>query len=404
MDTKRPTAPRSALMRYLATALIARTATESSTSAILLTSYAVLGSGTTGSYLVAGLIAAAALGGPVIGALLDRSRNLQRGFVLAMVTLAGGLALIAALLGHAPTFVLVLIAALAGLGYPAVIAAWTAQLPRLVTPESLPRAYAADAGTYSTAAVIGAPAAAACLVIAPTAPLWVPIGLLVLASFAVFTVPLRPAAHHALPALMADLKLGMSLIVGRPLLLRSVLVSSLSLAAQLALVISAPVVSQELAGNITFTGIIVGAFAVGGVITSLLATRFPIRHPDRMMLWCALGAGAMLVAFRFAPSAAWAVAAAFAMGLTDGPMVASTFQVRARESTPSVRTQVFTTAASTKMVFAAIASAIYGSLLVHGSGTVVDAGIALDALAVGLALLIDRIVRSRATTTTPEVA
>lgn len=397
METPSPaTSPsgRSALLRYLGTALIARTATESTTSAILLASFAVLGTATTGSYMVAGLIAAAALGGPVVGALLDRSRRLHRGFVTAMLTLAVGPALIAVLLGHAPTAVLIAIAAVAGLGYPGVIAAWTAQLPRLVAPESLPRAYAADAASYSTAAVIGAPAAAASLAISPTAPLWVPSLLLVLASITVLSVPLRPVAHHERPSIVADLRLGFSLIVTRPLLLRSVLVSSLSLAAQLALVISAPVLARDFTGSTGFTGVIVGAFAVGGVITSLVATRFPIRRPDRMMLLCALGAGVMLVVYRFAPNATVAVLAAFIMGMTDGPMVASTFQVRARESTPQVRTQVFTTAASTKMIFAAIAAAIYGSLLVHGTDSVIDAGIVLEVLAVIVALVIDGLRRS----------
>ena len=397
METSSPATPRSArsaLIRYLGTALVARTATESSVSAILLSSIAVLGSATIGSYMVASLIAAAALGGPVVGALLDRTRRLHRGFVAAMLTLATGLALIAVLLDHAPTAVLIIVAALAGLGYPGVIAAWTAQLPRLVAPQTLPRAYAADAATYSTAAVIGAPAAAASLVIAPTAPLWVPIGLLVIASAAVFTVPLRAVAHHERPTLLADLRLGLSLIVMRPLLLRSVIVSSLSLAAQLALIITAPVLAKEFTGSTSFTGVIVGAFAIGGVITSLVATRFPIRRPDRMMLLCALGAGLMLVVYRVAPNATVAVLAAFIMGMTDGPMVASTFQVRARESTPDVRTQVFTTAASTKMVFAAIAAAIYGSLLVHGTDAVVDAGIALDLFAVVVAVVIDAVIRS----------
>lgn len=395
MDDSGQTTSRPALLRYLATALIARTATESSASGILLASFAVLGTATTGSYLVAGLIAAAAFGGPVVGALLDRARNLHRGFVIAMMTLACGLACIALLLDRAPTALLIVVAAVAGLGYPGAIAAWTAQLPRIVAPEGLPRAYAADAGTYSTAAVIGAPAAAASLAIAPIAPLLVPVSLLVLASFAVFSVPLKAGAPRERPSLLADLRLGLSLIVGRALLLRSVLVSSLSLAGQLALVISAPIIARDLTGNTSFTGVIVGAFAVGGVLTSLLATRFPIRHPDRMMLWCALGAGLMLAAYRFAPNAPIAVATAFAMGLTDGPMVASTFQVRARESTPEVRTQVFTTAASTKMVFAAIASAIYGTLLVHGTDAVIDAGIVLEVTAVALALGVDAAIRAR---------
>ena len=67
--------PRRNLISYLATATLARAATESTGPALLLTSIAVLGNGASGSYLVASLTGAAAIGGPVVGAVLDRSRR-----------------------------------------------------------------------------------------------------------------------------------------------------------------------------------------------------------------------------------------------------------------------------------------------------------------------------------------
>ena len=147
--------PRGNLLTYLATATLARAATEATGPALLLVSIAALGSGATGSYLVASLTGAAAIGGPIVGALLDRSRRPRRAFSMAMFGLSAGIIAIAVLIGHAPLSALMALAAVTRLTYQVLTGAWTAQLPPLVTPRMLQRAYSADAGTYSVASIIG---------------------------------------------------------------------------------------------------------------------------------------------------------------------------------------------------------------------------------------------------------
>src|SRR5690242_11040506 len=68
-------ADRRGLRRYLAGAAVARAGDEMSGPALLLLGFAVTGRPETGSGLLAGLTIAGAAGGPLFGALLDRSRS-----------------------------------------------------------------------------------------------------------------------------------------------------------------------------------------------------------------------------------------------------------------------------------------------------------------------------------------
>ncbi|MFM7145994.1 MAG: MFS transporter [Actinomycetales bacterium] len=372
------------LTRFLGISLIARIATESTSTAILLVAIATMDDAALGSILVAAVIATAAITGPVSGSLLDRTTRPIRAFSLMIAILTAGFVGLALLIGRAPVPLLVAFAILAGLGYPGVIAAWTAQLPRLVHGELLTRGYAADAGMYSIGSVLGPPLAAATLVLTTSGPLLVPAALLVLAMILLPTVPLRARPTSPDTSLFANLRAGFATLVRRRRLRRAVVISTITLSGQMALVITAPIKARELTGDIAFAGVILGTFAAGAVVTSLLATRFPIRRPDRMMVICTLGSAIALLAFDFAPGTITVLICAALMGMCDGPLMTSGFLIRARESTDQVRTQVFTTAAALKMLGAAIASAVFGALLGIGITTVILVGVLLHL--VGLAL------------------
>lgn len=372
------------LTRFLGISLIARIATESTSTAILLVAIATIDDAALGSILVAVVIATAAITGPVSGSLLDRTTRPIRAFTLMIAILTAGFVGLALLIGRAPVPLLVAFAILAGLGYPGVIAAWTAQLPRLVHGELLTRGYAADAGMYSIGSVLGPPLAAATLVLTTSGPLLVPAALLVLAMILLPTVPLRARPTSPDTSLFANLRAGFATLVRRRRLRRAVVISTITLSGQMALVITAPIKARELTGDIAFAGVILGTFAAGAVVTSLLATRFPIRRPDRMMVLCTLGSAIALLAFDFAPGTITVLICAALMGMCDGPLMTSGFLIRARESTDQVRTQVFTTAAALKMLGAAIASAVFGALLGIGITTVILVGVLLHL--VGLAL------------------
>src|SRR5580700_8199304 len=80
------------LRRYLAGAATARAGDEMSGPALLLLGFAATGRPATGSWLLAAVTIAGAVGGPVFGALLDRSRRPDRilaGPALAAVVAAG---------------------------------------------------------------------------------------------------------------------------------------------------------------------------------------------------------------------------------------------------------------------------------------------------------------------------
>ena len=379
--------PRRNLLTYLATATLARAATEATGPALLLVSIAALGSGASGSYLVASLTGAAAIGGPIVGALLDRSRRPRRAFSLAMFGLSAGIIAIAVLIGQAPLPALMALAAVTGLTYPALTGAWTAQLPPLVTPRMLQRAYSADAGTYSVASIIGPPAAAALLAVSMTAPLWLPAALLVLALIMLRFVPLAPRPRHTHHSLVSDLRHGMSTIVRRLSLRRTIIITTIAFGGQAAVFICSPLIAQQITGSLAFTGVIFGCLAAGGVLAAGLLLRFPVTRPDATIIVTTIISGIALAAIAVAQNPPLVLVAAFVIGLTEAPQLTAMFLIRSRESPERVRGQVFTTASSLRMSAFALGSAVFGSMLVLGTAAVIWAGVALHVigLAIGLA-------------------
>lgn len=376
---------------YLTTGLIARAATEAASPAVLLTAIAILGKASTGSYLVAALTVAAALTGPVAGALIDRSHNPRASFTVGMGLLAGGLLALVLTIGHAPVALLMVFAFIAGLGFPAVTGAWSAQMPSMVSPANLHRGYSIDAGTYSIAAIIGPPAAAAMLYISDSAPIWLPVVLLTVSLVMLRFVPLKPAVHEYegdRPTLMEDLRHGVETIVHRASLRRSTFITTLGFAGQAALLISAPLLSQQLTDSLTFTGVILGFNAAGGVTAALVITRVPIRRPDLLVVATMIISMLALLLIAVAPLLWIVLLGAFVMGATDAPMLSAMYLIRNRESSARVRAQVFSTAASLRTAAFGLAAAIFGTLLGHGTTFVLLVGVAMHviALAVGLAI------------------
>ncbi|MEQ0564698.1 MFS transporter [Amycolatopsis sp. NEAU-NG30] len=171
---------------YLAGATLARTGDELSGPALLL-----LGLATgphAGSALLAGLTAAAAIGGPVFGALLDRSPAPGRLLAVALGGYAGGIALVAAVFGHLPLAVAVALAVVTGLLNPAIAGGWTAQLPAVAGPD-LPGASRFDAMTFTAAALAG-PGLAGLL--GGPAGLAVAVALVAVATPVAWRLPKRP--------------------------------------------------------------------------------------------------------------------------------------------------------------------------------------------------------------------
>ncbi|MFF2600047.1 MFS transporter [Streptomyces californicus] len=183
---------RYSLRRYLVGAVVARAGDEMAGPALMLAGFAVAGSSVEASSLLAGITLSAAVGGPLLGALLDRAARPGRLLAGALVLYAAGLGAILAGLGRLPFAVTVLIAAVTGLAGPALSGGWTAQLPGVVPGDRLARANALDAMTFSAAALTG-PALAGGVAEAAGAPWAVAasVMLVALALPAAWTLPAR---------------------------------------------------------------------------------------------------------------------------------------------------------------------------------------------------------------------
>ncbi|HXJ28472.1 MAG TPA: MFS transporter, partial [Streptosporangiaceae bacterium] len=253
------------LRGYLAGATAARAGDEMSGPALLLLGFAVTGRPAAGSGLLASLMIAGAVGGPVFGALLDRSRRPDRVLAWALGGYAAGITVVQAVLGRLPASAAVPVALVAGLFSPAVAGGWTAQLPRVVTGRELDRGSALDALTYAAASLAG-PALAA----AVAAGLGARTAVLTAAALVALAIPAacslsryrpdsppptglhqarsrpaspQPAGHRlALHRQMAE---GFAVIVTRRPLLRATVTSAVSYAGIGMLLVCCPVLGAE---------------------------------------------------------------------------------------------------------------------------------------------------------------
>src|SRR3569833_757849 len=128
---------------YLFGALPARLGDEMSGQSILLVGIAS-GSVVLGASLLAALTLAAALGGPLLGALLDRSTYPGRTLGLSICLYALGLTVIALSLGHFPVWLSWLVALAAGFFMPAISDKWSSRLSTFIEGEHITRTSAID--------------------------------------------------------------------------------------------------------------------------------------------------------------------------------------------------------------------------------------------------------------------
>ncbi|MGW4405395.1 MFS transporter [Nonomuraea sp. NPDC004702] len=193
------------LTRYMAGVVAARTGDEMSGPALLVAGLAATGSPLLGASLLAGLTVSAAVGGPLLGVLLDRARRPGRLLACCLLGYATGLLLVAGGVGRVPGTALVALAVVTGLAGPALTGGWTGQLPLVSGPDRgrLARATALDAMTYNVAGLAGPAAVGVIAAVAggPAAVL-VSAALLLTALPAAWTLPRRTPQNrptHAHP-------------------------------------------------------------------------------------------------------------------------------------------------------------------------------------------------------------
>ncbi|MEU6623980.1 MFS transporter [Streptomyces litmocidini] len=386
---------------FLAGALVARVGDEAAGPALLLTGFALAGSTAEASALLAAVSVSAALGGPVLGALLDGAARPGRLLAGALVLYATGLTLVLAGLGRLPFAVTVATAVLTGLAGPALSGGWSAQLPR-VAGDRLSRANALDTMTFGAAALAG-PALAGGAAEALGAPTAVVLAAALVASAtpAAWLLPARERAGDghtgraphgraepaAAPPLMRPapvlrvLVSGTRAVLRNRSLVRATRTSVVTCVAQGMVTACVPLLGERVLGGAGRGAVLLSCTAVSALVANALLARFPpALSPDALVRAGALvQAVAPALALTGGPVAL--VAAFLVAGLGEGPQLTALFAVRHRESPEHLRGQVFTTGASLKITGFALGAAAAGPLAARSLPAALTAATAVALLA-----------------------
>lgn len=387
---------------FLAGAAAARAGDEMSGPALLLAGYAVGGSATEASALLAGITVSAAVGGPLLGALLDRSPRPGRLLARALALYGTGLVLILLSLGRLPLQLTVLIAVFTGLLGPALSGGWTAQLPRVVPRERMPRANALDAMTFSLASLVG-PALAGVLAHLLGAPAAVVASAVLIACAlpAAWTLPMggdedrrrgRDKAPPTAPTpLTADLAAGIRAIIRTRPLARATFASVVSCTGLGMLITCTPLLGERAFGSAAEGTLLLTCTAVSALAANAVLARRPRTIAPDTIVWSStlLLAGALVLSATGHP--VLVVVAALTTGVAEGPQLAALLAIRHRESPERLRSQVFTTGASLKITGFALGAAVAGPLATHSlptalltaAGVQLVAGLSFHAFAPG---------------------
>ncbi|WP_151481369.1 MFS transporter [Streptomyces albicerus] len=368
---------RYAMRSFLAGAAAARAGDEMSGPALLLAGFAIGGSVTEASSLLAGITVSAAVGGPVLGALLDRSPKPGRLLAWALALYAAGLMVILLSLGRLPIELTVLIAVFTGLLGPALSGGWTAQLPRVVPRDGMPRANALDAMTFSVASLVG-PALAAALAKLLGAPAAVvaSAALIAFALPAAWTLPARHGPKRVRPptsvgglkrvrpptSVADDLAAGFRCITRTRPLARATLTSVISCTGLGMLITCTPLLGERAFASAADGTMLLSCTAVSALAANAVLARRPRAIAPDTVIWSStlLLAAALLMAATGHP--ALVVTAALTAGLGEGPQLVALFAVRHREAPERLRGQVFTTGASLKITGFALGAAAAGPI------------------------------------------
>ena len=382
IDTGAQRTGSSSVLPYTVMATASRAVTEAIAPAVLVSALATGHSAVEGAVILAGVTGLAAVGGPFIGATLDRVRHPGRVVSTAIVVLAIGVALLAWLMPHAPLWALLIIASAGGIAQPALTGGLSSQLPSLVRPQQLHRAYGLDAATYNIGAVAGPPLAAASVIEGPTGPLIFTFALLVVAllvrPFVPFPTRDEPGVRHSL---VRDVTTGFKGLFSTPSLAGVTLINTIGFVGQAGFLVGIPLLVLAQQNSLAHSGWAFGALAIGGVLGSAWITFRPLKNLDRTVVATTVVVAIALVVLTFSPSFTVTLIAAFVIGVADGPLLAATFSVRSREAAPEIRSVVFTTAASIKTSLYAVAAAALGAVSHLGVGYVFGIGALLQVVA-----------------------
>lgn len=375
------------LIRYLLAAGLCRSAEEGAKVVLVLLAIDQTGSTAFGGLLAACFLVPHVLAAPASGAFADRSRHRARFQAVALACFGLCLITIGGMAGTVPDTTLLAIALVGGCFGPFVTGGMSSLVGRLAGEGSRERAFSLDLMTYNGAGVIGPAVGVLIAGLASPAVATIALGVLALAGGALAaSFPLdRPQGEPGVLTVATLLSLDTFRLVWRNVDLRNAtFTGSLGLMGYAATPLGAVVLAAERQAGY-LTGMCVAASAIGGVMGSLLYTRWPIGafRPIRTMILglVAVAIPAFLVTVGGHPML---IVLFFALiGLPSGPIGSSVFLVWDRESPEHLQTQVFTVGAGIRISSGAIGTYLAGVLATLGSGAVF-AGIGLVSLAAAL--------------------
>ena len=338
--------------------------------------------------VVAATTLPAVVTGPVLGAWLDRTNRRRVALASNQVLLAASLLGILAAAGRAPGWALLLLAATAGVTGPLATGGYTSMIPVLVPERLLARANALEATSFNTAAITGpAVAGVVAATAGPAGAVLAEAALAGLALPAIARMPrvTAPAGDHPAP-LATAIRQGLAHLARTPVLRGVTVATAVGMGGTGLLTLALPFWAEGLGAGRAGAGYLWAALETGAIAGALAAARPTAAWPPQRVVLAGLGLfGLVLAAWPLAPSFPAALALVALAGLAEGPAFAATFATRQRWSPPSLRGQIFTTAASLKLGAFAVGSALAGPVLSRAAvaGTLVAVG-TIQLLAVGL--------------------
>lgn len=388
--------PARRLTAYAAVGSLARAANAGLPTAIILGVLAAGGSASEGSLIVASVTAVAGIVGPLVGALMDRAVHPKRGYALAILALAACSGALAVGVGSWPLGVLMLIAGVAGLFHPMLTGAWSAQLRRVVPDVAPARAYSVDVATYNVGDILGPAIVGVAYVYDSYTPgaasLEVALALYLVAALVLPFVPIPTKTAAEIPDEPEPLRhavRSLSVFWHSVSLRRSTIISSVAFIGIAGLVIGAPLMGADLAGDAGVGALLLAVVAFGALVGSVFFARRPVRQgPGTMVVVTTLGLGLAFAALAVVPSMPVAFVVGVVLGFLEAPQLSAVLQVRDREAPPHVRSLVFVAATSLKTGAFALGSVIAAGLVEWGWRPLLIGSAVIEILAVVIGLLV----------------
>ena len=156
------------------------------------------------------------------------------------------------------------------------------------------------------------------------------------------------------------------------------------------MVIAAPLIGQDLAGDPGIGALLLTAMAAGALAGSAVVARRPIRRrgPGTTVVLSTLTLGLCMTALAAVPSMPIAFVVVAVLGFLQAPQLTAVMQVRDRESPEQVRSLVFVAAASLKTGAFAVGAVLAATLVDLGWRPLLLAGALVEVAAVIMGLLL----------------